>query len=262
MEYFMLLFFNLCVFLFGLCIGSFLNCLIYRLEQEEKLTGISYCPHCKHNLAWYDLVPVFSFVLLSGKCRYCKKKISIQYPLVEILTGLVFLLIFNTQPFYVLADLIYLCFMWYMASSLIVIFVYDLKHSIIPDKILFPLISITVLYQLVFDFKFLAFNSSWAGFLAFLFFWIIFFISKEEWMGLGDCKLVIFLGLFLGFPHILSALFLSFFFGAIIGLGLMAFGKTGLKSQIPFAPFLIGGSFMAMIFGSEIINWYMHLFSL
>jgi len=280
MEY---VIFYIFIFLLGLIVGSFLNCVIHRLEKEEKLNGRSYCPHCKHTLVWIDLIPVFSFLFLKGKCRYCHKKISWQYPLVELTTGLVFLLILKFQlPHFELSIFYFLIsiFSFYIASSLIVIFVYDLKHYIIPDKILFPAIAITFLYQLITNYEFLVLNSLWAGLAASVFFCLIFTLSGGKWMGFGDCKIAILLGLILGFPNILVGLFLAFFFGAIIGVGLIYLNKrkltplevseswwksrknkllTGLKSEVPFAPFLITGTFTALFWGNEIINWYMSL---
>ena len=238
------------VFIFGLIIGSFLNCVIYRLEKGKSLWGRSYCPHCKHTLIWTDLVPVFSFLFLKGRCRYCHKKISIQYPMVEILTALIFLLILNFQPLNLKFSILNLLFLLYIVSSLIVIFIYDLKHYLIPDKILFPAIIIAFIYN------FLNFNYLLAAFIAFSFFLFIYLISKGQWMGFGDVKLSILLGLILGFPNILVGLFLSFFFGAIIGIGLIYLNKKGLKSEIPFAPFLIMGTFVAMFFGDRIIQCY------
>ncbi|MDO8530209.1 MAG: prepilin peptidase [bacterium] len=255
--------FYLFIFLLGLSVGSFLNVVILRLQKEEKLTGRSYCPHCKHMLAWTDLIPVASFLWLGGKCRYCHKKISGQYPLVEISTAAVFLLIANQVGIF---DLTRLFFLWYIASVLIVIFVYDLKHYIIPDKILFPAIIITFAYHLVFNFYALFSHFLWAGLLASGFFASIYFISKGAWMGFGDVKLAVLLGLLLGFPNILLGLFLAFFFGAIIGMGAIFLNpstgsgqvKIGLKSEMPFAPFLILGTFIAMLWGEEIIGWYLH----
>lgn len=279
--------FNLFVFLFGLVIGSFLNCVIYRMELQENmpkgsphrkavsfLRGKSFCPHCKHTLNWQDLIPVFSFLFFKGKCRYCHKKISIQYPLVEIATGLVFLLIFNHSTellalvlgqnakdvehfgFLVLS----LGFLFYIVSSLILIFVYDLKHYIIPDKVLFPAIAIVFLYQLIFSFRFLNFNFLLASLGASGFFLIIFLVSGGRWMGFGDVKLAFFMGLFLGYPNILVALFLAFFLGAIIGVGLIFFKNKNLKSEVPFGPFLITGTFLALLWGQEIIGLYTNLF--
>ena len=259
---------NIFVFLFGLSIGSFLNCVIYRLEKKEKITGRSYCPKCSNQLRWYDLFPVFSFIFLCGKCRNCHKKISIQYPLVEIFTALIFLLIINFQ------NLALALFLFYVVSALIIIFIYDLKHYLIPDKVLFPAIAITIFYRLFefFNFKLISnfkfqisnsgelFNYIMAAVVASGFFGIIFLVSGGRWMGFGDVKLAILMGLLLGLPNVLAALFVAFFFGAIISIVLIIFGKKGLKSEIPFGPFLIVGTFMAMFWGKEIIEWYWRLF--
>lgn len=216
------------VFIFGLCIGSFLNCVIYRLEQKKKITGRSFCPHCKHTLSWQDLFPIFSFLFLKGKCRHCHEKISIQYPLVELATGLIFILIFNQ---YSMLDTLYLLI---ISCFLIIIFIYDLKHYLIPDKILFPAIIIALIYNLI-NLQHIL-NNLWAVIVASGFLLIIFLISKGRAMGFGDVKLAVLMGLLLGMPDVLVALFLAFFFGAIIGLILMAFKKKSLKSEIPFWP--------------------------
>ncbi len=253
---------NFYIFLLGLVIGSFLNCVIYRLEKEQSfLKGRSYCPHCKHNLIWLDLIPVFSFLFLKGKCRYCGKKISIQYTIVEIITGLIFLFIYNeiiNLPQLTISNFISFCFLFIVSSFLIIIFVYDLKHYMILDKVLFPAIAISLLYRLFIIFS--IWNYLFAALIASGFFLFIFLISKGKWMGFGDVKLAILLGLLLGFPNILVGLFLAFFFGAIIGLALIFLNKKGLKSEIPFAPFLIIGTFIAMFFGSQIIQWYLNFF--
>jgi len=259
-----LLLLDIFIVILGLCIGSFLNCVLYRLEKNESFVkGRSYCPHCKHSLSWLDLIPVASFLFLQGACRYCNKKISIQYPLLEIATGLLFLLIFNFQLSAINAFsvpvFIQLLFLLYIASSLIVIFVYDLKHYLIPDSVLFPAIAVSFLYRL-FENVFYFPHYLLAAFIASGFFLGIFLLSKGKWMGFGDVKLALLLGLLLGFPNILVGLFLSFFFGAIIGLILMYFKKKGLKSEVPFAPFLIVGTFVALFFGDAIIQWYIHLF--
>lgn len=191
------------IFVFGLCIGSFLNCAIYRLEENKKITGRSFCPNCRHNLSWQDLFPVLSFIFLRGKCRYCKKKISWQYPLVELFTGILFVLIFNQSAiFNSLYLLVISCF-------LIIIFIFDLKHYIIPDKILFPAIIIAVIYNLIFWQNII--NNLLAAVIACGFFLIIFLISKGKWMGFGDVKLAFLMGLFLGVSNVLAALFLAFF---------------------------------------------------
>jgi prepilin signal peptidase PulO-like enzyme (type II secretory pathway) len=254
------------VFVFGACVGSFLNCVIYRLESKKSLKGRSFCPHCKHALSWQDLFPVFSFLFLRGKCRYCHKKISIQYPLVELATGILFVLVFWNLGFvsgfgFRASDFIKLCFMLYIASVLIIIFVYDLKHYIIPDKILFPAIIISFAYRVFENFAMLG-NYLIAVIIGSGFFFTIWLVSRGKWMGFGDVKLAVLLGLLLGFPNILVGLFLAFFFGAIIGVILMVGQKKGLKSEIPFGPFLITGSFVAIFFGSQIIQWYLSIFQI
>jgi len=254
------------VFIFGTFIGSFLNCLIYRLENKKSFVfGRSICPKCKHKLAWYDLVPIFSFVFLKAKCGYCKAKISFQYPIVEIITGFLFLLIFNHQLSVInnqllVFNFINLAFLFFIFSSMLAIFIYDLKHFIIPDKIIYPLTAITLLY-LIINHQSSIISYLLAGIGAFLFFLFIHLISKGKWLGFGDVKLVLFLGIFLGWPNILLSLFLSFIIGAIIGIGLIALKGKGLKSQVPFAPFLLIGTFIAFFWGNEIISWYLGLLS-
>lgn len=256
------------VFIFGVCIGSFLNCVIYRTELQQNMSGDpkkkavsflrgkSFCPHCKHTLGWLDLFPVLSFLFLGGKCRYCKKKISWQYPLVELATGIIFLLIFKFLNFYNFLNIV---FLFYVASSLIIIFIYDLKHYLIPDKVLFPAIVITLVYNLLNINQ--IFYNLFAAVIACGFFLAIFLFSKGKWMGFGDVKLAVLMGLLLGLPNVLAALFLAFFFGAIIGVILMVLQKKGLKSEIPFGPFLIAGTFFAMFWGQQIIGWYLRIFN-
>lgn len=251
------------IFLTGLAVGSFLNSIIHRLQTGETfLFARSYCPHCKHILDSRDLIPVLSFLILSRKCRYCQKPISLQYPLVELATGILFVLIsifyflfsnecsvFNFQLFTFFYYLLITCF-------LIIIFVYDLKHFIIPDKIIYPAIGIVCLYNIYQ----LAINNFLSAFGATAFFLAIVLISRGKWMGIGDIKLAFLIGLFLGWPNILVALFLSFFIGSLIGAGLIISGKKTLKSEVPFGPFLVTGTFIALFWGRELINWYLNLF--
>src|SRR3989344_1171276 len=266
---------NILIFLLGVAIGSFLNCVLYRLEIGKSfLHGRSYCPNCKHTLAWTDLIPVISFLWLQGKCRYCGNRISLQYPLVEIATGMVFLLIFNFQFLifnqFSIIQFLNLTLLLYVVSSLIIIFVYDLKHYVIPDSVLFPAIIVAFLYRIldfrnlnlfrISDFGFFIstplINYLVASFLASVFFLLIFLVSKGQWMGFGDVKLALLLGFILGFPNILLGLFLAFLFGAIIGIGCIILDKKGLKSEMPFAPFLIVGTLVALFWGGQMIDWY------
>ncbi len=279
----MLILYNIIIFIFGLIIGSFLNVVIYRLENGEKIVNDrSRCLSCKHILNWQDLIPVFSFIFLKGKCRYCSNKISIQYPLVEIMTGILFVLIFNFQ-FSIFSEFsifnfqfLYLLFLFYVSSTFIVIFVYDLKHYIIPDKIIYPAIIITFIYKLFEILKFnhwelignwkleignltTIFNPFIAAILAGGFFYTIIIITKGKGMGGGDVKLAFLMGLILGWPVILIALFLAFILGSVIGIFLILAGRKKMGSMIPFGPFLIIGTFVGLFWGEKIIKWYLNL---
>jgi len=261
-------FLYLIIFLFGLTVGSFLNCIIYRLKENKGFFwGRSYCPLCKHKLSWQDLIPLLSFVLLKGKCRYCQKPISLQYPLVELGTGMLFLLIFNQFSIFNFQNLLATCYLLLTTCFLIIIFIYDLKHFIIPDEVIYPAIVIAFLYNLFHSFYILhtiyyILYSIFSALGASLFFLLIYLISQGKWLGFGDVKLAFFMGLFLGSPNILVALFLAFFIGALVGLGLIIAGKKTLKSEVPFGPFLVTGTFLAMFWAKEIINWYFNLFCL
>ncbi|MBZ9571766.1 prepilin peptidase [Patescibacteria group bacterium] len=260
----LIFFFSFFVFLLGLATGSFLNSIIYRLQTKESfLLTRSYCPHCKHKLNWQDLIPLLSFLILKGKCRYCKNKISLQYPLVELATGTLFVLV----GYYTFPNLLVTSYRLLITSFLIIIFVSDLKYYIIPDKIIYPAIGIAFIYNILYshlkfhDFHFFL-NSLLAAFIASAFFLFIFLLSRGKWMGFGDVKLGFFVGLFLGWLNILVALFLAFFIGAIIGVGLILTGKKKLKSEVPFGPFLVTGTFIAFFWGNNLISWYLGLFLL
>lgn len=270
--------FDIFVLVFGVCIGSFLNCVIYRFELQADmpegspqrkavsfLRGKSFCPNCKHTLFWKDLFPVFSFLFLGGRCKYCGKSISWQYPIVEIFTGLLFLFIFTNSPQDTIYNILNIALLFYITASLIIIFIYDLKHYLIPDKILFPAIIITIVFRVLEFFNVIKgslpiSNYLWAVLISAGFFFALFMISGGKWMGFGDVKLAILMGLLLGVNNVIVALFLAFFFGSIIGVLLIIFGKKGLKSEIPFGPFLIMGTFLAIFFGNQIIQWYSSLF--
>ena len=231
----------LIIFLFGLIVGSFLNCVIYRLEKKESfLKGRSYCPNCKHQLQWLDLIPVASFLILKRKCHYCRKKISWHYPLVELATGLLFAFCYLSHLPWIIFALI---------PFLIIIFVYDLKYCLIPDKVIYPAIVIAA----VFNF------TNWpSALIAAGFFLALVLVSRGKWMGIGDIKLAFLMGLVLGFPEILLALFSAFMTGAIMGVVLVFLGRKTLKSEVPFGPFLVGGIFIALFWGEKLINWYLN----
>lgn len=278
------------IFVFGACLASFLNCVVLRMEKGKSfakgrprrsrllatLRGRSICPKCRHQLAWHDLIPVLSFLFLRGKCRYCHKKISIQYLLVEIAVGLLFILNFKflicqellTSFAVIPAELrnqililnfkflITVVYLIVINSLLILIFLYDLRNYIIPDRIVFPTVGLALIYQLFFGYSSLTFLGLSVAVSA-GFFFLIWAISKGRWMGFGDVKLALFMGLFLSWPNILVALFCAFILGSIVGLSLIGLKKKQLQSQVPFGPFLIIGTFVALFWGRGIINIYL-----
>lgn len=229
--------------------GSYINALAWRLYQGKKTVWArSECVRCGHKLSSRDLVPLLSFLTLGGRCRYCRKKISWQYPAVELASGLgLYYLALNFQ-----SDL----FIWLAGIFLITvfIFVYDLKYLLIPNGAVFLGAVWTLSGLWYFDYDF--FTSTLTAALMFSFFFLPYFLSKGKWMGGGDAKLGLFLGLWLGWPAVLEALLLAYVLGMVIGLALVACGRATFKSKVPFGPFLIAGSWIAYMYGEEILEWY------
>ncbi len=279
------------LFAIGICIGSFLNVLIDRLPNNENpLTGRSYCDKCKRTLKWDDLIPVISFILLKGKCRNCHSPISFYYPLVEVITGImfvgVFLFVYGLQTtvygsqFSILnSQFSIFLYYFFIVCSLLVVFFADIKYGIIPDAVVYPAVAVTLIYHLTFaiyhfsiiNHPFLTlsslavslpnlpngsiFNSLLSGIGAFIFFLLLFLITRGKGMGFGDVKLAFLMGLFLGFPGIISALYVAFLTGAVIGLILIVWRKKKLSGgTIPFGPFLVFGALISLFFGEKIIQ--------
>jgi prepilin signal peptidase PulO-like enzyme (type II secretory pathway) len=249
------------LFIVGLCVGSFLNVVVDRIPNNESiLYGRSYCDKCKKKLGWLELIPIVSFFLLKRKCKSCKAKISWQYPIVELATGIMFVvtylfLIFNQiqnlslfNTYYILHTTYYLL----LASSLIAIFVTDLKYGIIPDKVLVFMLAVIIPYSILLNKNFLL-SSFIAAFGAFLFFLLLFLFTKSKGMGLGDVKLAFIMGFLLNSPKIIVALYIAFLTGAIVSIILVLWGKKKFgKSTVPFAPFMVFGTFAAMFLGDQI----------
>jgi leader peptidase (prepilin peptidase)/N-methyltransferase len=260
------LFFYSFIFILGLMAGSFLNCVIYRLEKNQGfVAGRSYCPHCRHQLHWKDLIPVLSFFILRGKCRYCHQKISWQYPLAELITGFLFLLAATYNLQFTIFGLVKTCYLFVIIGFLVIIFVYDLKHYVIPDKVIYPAIIVSGMWYFVSGifFKFYARyeipNIIYSALGAAAFFFLIVLVSRGKWMGIGDIKLAFFMGIFLGFPGILIALFLAFLLGGIMGLGLVILRKKTFKSEVPFGPFLTAATLISLFWGEKIVSFYLNL---
>lgn len=226
------------VFIVGLCVGSFVNVLIDRLPKGQDIVGgRSRCDFCKKNLRWFELIPVLSFFLQGGKCLRCHAPLSLQYPAIELLTGLGFFLFYQQIP----NLLIFI--------SLLVIFVADSKYEIIPDS----MVALGLLGSLLQE----DLLQNWPSAIgAAAFFLFLFFITKGRGMGFGDVKLAFLLGLILGFPNIVVALYFAFLTGAAIGIILMVGGKKSLKSHVPFGPFLILGTLFALLYGSRVMLWW------
>ena len=249
---------TLIFFIFGLIIGSFLNVVIIRFNTDRSFGGRSGCMTCQNQLTWYELIPVFSFIGLGGRCKNCKSKISIQYPLVEFITGLIFAALFlKFQAIFFSNTLAFAAIYAYYTVAfalLLVIAVYDLRHKIIPDAFALALAIFTFIGLFLFNsYGFYPHIPSLLEFLAgpiiaapFAFFWLV---SKGKWMGLGDAKLAISLGWLLGLSRSLSGLVLAFWIGMVVGLSFVIFGKKyGMKSEIPFAPFMVLGALLAFLF--------------
>lgn len=259
----MISFLSLVFLLLGLIVGSFLNVVIYRFNTHKTFGGRSVCLSCRNQICWYDLVPVFSFCFLSGKCRHCQSKISWQYPAVELLTGIVFLLLFSKFEYVFWVDPLIFAYTYGFFASLfsvlIVITVYDLKHKIIPDalSIVFgtlALMSVFIFTNFMFDIH-IPTLYEFAGLLIALPFAFFFFVSGGRWMGFGDAKLAIGIGLLLGLAKGLSAVALAFWIGALVGVVLIILGKVkGFKAEIPFAPFLALGTFLAFLLEFNFFN--------
>jgi prepilin signal peptidase PulO-like enzyme (type II secretory pathway) len=243
---------SLIAFIFGASIGSFLNVLIDRLPSGESINGRSHCDYCGKKIAWYDLFPIISFIFLKAKSRCCKKKLSFQYPLIEIVTGLVFTFITNKFTAIDLrSGVIFLSFLG-IVSSLIVIFVSDLKYHLISDYILLALFIFSV--PIVIFLKEGPINSIISAIIVCLPIFLIYFISKERAMGLGDVYLSAIMGFFLGWKEGLLALYIAFITGALFGLMLIAIKNKKLKSKVAFGPFLVIGTIIMMFWGEKIIE--------
>lgn len=248
------------IFIFGLLIGSFLNVLIYRLPRFLPITGRSICPKCKKKIIWYDNIPLLSFVFLGGKCRFCHSPIWISYPLVELGTGILFVMSYQwlVREIRGYQGIFELFFVFFILSVLVVIFVTDLRYQIIPDQIIFPAIVATFLFQILnySNDQLLMTNYLLSALSSSLFFLILYFLTKRRGMGLGDVKLVFLMGLLLGFPKIILAFYLAFLTGAILGVILILIGKKRFGEHIPFGPFLTMAMVISLFWGNEILKWF------
>lgn len=236
-------------FILGAILGSFVKAITDRSLTNKSFLGRSYCELCKKTLTPQDLVPVLSYLFLKGKCRYCKKRISQEYLVVEVVTGFLVTAIFwISWP-----DLLLSLHQTFFVTVLVIIFLTDLKEMFIPDRVIIPALIIGILIKLLLLPHQLV-PSVISGFLIGLFFLILVVITKGQGMGGGDIKLGAFIGLSLGFPSGFLAIMLGFLTGAIFGILAIMRGKKGFKDTVPFGPFLVLGSLITIFWGNTILT--------
>jgi len=261
----MLALYYIILFLFGIAIGSFLNVLVLRMNTGMTIGGRSQCFSCGKKLSFKELIPVFSFLFQKGRCRGCSSKISIQYMLVELATAILFVAVgykFADYSLYNFANVAYLILGLIMVSVFVAIFVYDLRHKIIPDSFVVALsivglllISVSVYSGLVEPIQFAIQTVS--GLILFAPFYLLWLISSGKWIGLGDGKLALAFGILLPFSSAISGIVIAFWIGAIFGVALIVISrskKVTLKSEVPFAPFLIVGVLISYFFTIDIFH--------
>jgi leader peptidase (prepilin peptidase)/N-methyltransferase len=258
--------YSLIAFFFGSIVGSFLNVLILRLPREQSIGGRSHCNSCKRQLETIDLIPIFSYILLRGKCRTCKARISLRYFIIEFITGGLFVLSYFLIEPTNFSALTILFRTWFILAVLIVVFVIDLEHMLILDKIVFPasliVLGINLLVDILSGIKIFSLSSlTGGGFLMSILisgsFYLLWFISRGRWIGFGDVKFMLFLGLALAWPKALVSLFIAFVSGGVLGIILLASGKQKMQSKLPLGTFLSVGMAVALLWGKPILHWYL-----
>ena len=243
------------IFILGLIVGSFSNVCIYRIPRNESMIyPASHCPKCRSSIRPIDNIPLLSYILLKGKCRNCGSKISIQYPVVEFLTGIIYIFIFLIYGL-TLQSLIYII----LSSALIIIAFIDLNEQIVPDIISLPGIVIGLI--LSFFVPYISFINSVLGVVVgggiILVIGLVgSVIFKKEAMGGGDVKLAAMIGAFLGWKYTIISLFLGFFLGALVGIFLILLKIKSKEDMVPFGPFIALGSFITLLWGEKILLWY------
>ena len=241
------------IFILGLMIGSFLNVVIYRVPKAESiLISRSYCPNCETQLKWYDLIPVLSFLSTKGKCRYCGQNISWQYPVVELITGVLFLGLYLKFGITVQFGALLILISLLIASSII-----DYQLQIIPNKITYFGIILGLIFSLIFDY--ISIKLALLGLIIPAGFLLLIALITKGGMGIGDVKFAAMIGTFIGPKLTLIGIFLGALLGSIIGLVLLLLGKKTRKSKLPFGPLIAIGSIVMIFWGQKMINWYLEL---
>lgn len=256
------------VFLFGTAIGSFLSAFSYRLLNSESIVyGRSHCDHCREKISWYDNIPLISYILLLGKCRYCGKRIPFRYFITELLCGVLFLILYcasfsvsagfqgsEYEKFYLLLGLPYLAIGTIVISVLVIIYITDLSEMIIPDFLVNILIAVNFFALILSPTSSNYYDHLLGGFVLALFLLILSLVTKGAGMGLGDVKLALALGFVLGLKSGIAWMSLSFIIGAIVGVFLIISGKAKFGMKVPFGPFLIISFFIIYFFGGNVVK--------
>lgn len=260
--------FILSSFILGAVIGSFLSVLIYRIRYNKKHTikSRSECVKCKETISPKDLIPLVSYLVLRGKCRNCSTSISIYYPLVELFTGVLFALMYLKYPFMSengafsgnVASLFILNL--YFMSVLSFSFFYDLKYMFVSDRVMIPAILIALVSTVLPGTTHLI-DGLIGALIAFLLFGVQIVLSKGKWLGGGDVRIGVFMGMILGWQLTIVALFMSYIVGALSAVLTIITGEKGAKSKVPFVPFLVIGTLISLFLGRELIDWYLGSFN-
>lgn len=255
------------IFVFGICLGSFLNVCIYRMPRNLSIvTPRSQCPKCHHLIEWYFNIPLLSYILLRGRCHECQIKISPRYFIVELITGFLFTAVYHHSLTTVTPTLFFIFFSIFILGLIVATFI-DLEFFLIPDTVSLGGIPVGILAsafipEMMGEATALkgATQSLFAGLFGACLLLVIAFLGKllfkKEAMGMGDIKLMAMFGTFLGIKKVCLTLFFSSIVGSVIGIILIMQGSAGLKSKIPFGPYLAIGALIALFFGDAIWDWY------
>ncbi len=243
-------------FILGSSVGSFINVVVDRTTRGESILGRSYCEYCQATLSSLDLVPIVSFIGLGAKCRYCKKKLSWQYPLVETFCATLFALSFWVIVSSGSFDLVKLAFWLVVLSVMVIVFVVDLKFSLIPTSFVYAASLLALFYVYFASPPPIFIDNVLAAFGAALFFLFIVLVTFGRGMGQGDIVLAFLIGMVLGVKATFLAIFLAFLSGAVISIFLIILGRKKFGNTIPFGPFLVFGFIVSLFWSDLILNYY------
>lgn len=250
----------LAFYVLGTITGSFLNVLIDKMVHGRSLWGRSHCDWCRKTLSPWDLVPIASYVVLGGRCRHCKRRISSQYPIVEFLSGLMFALVFYFQVFNAPFDGIKVVYLILISVVFLVVAIVDFKYYLIPTTLVFAA-SLLALFYNFFSLGPTPFAQHvFAAFAAAIFFGAIVLLTRGRGMGSGDIVLAFLIGMVLGFAQTVLAVFMAFVIGAVVAIILVFSGRKKFRQAIAFGPFLILGFYVALWFYQPVTTWYLGLF--